>query len=308
VVVTQDFLETMDLVGPTKTATLGTVTAIYDVGCFIGALVACWLGEVLGRKKTVLIGTTIMSVGAILQITAYSLGQMFVGRVVAGKPRPRMAWSLPPSDTSVSLDQRHYSIPQASPQSQSITSCYSLYSSATTKTFPGIGNGMNTATAPVWQTEASTIKWRGKLVVIELILNIAGFSLSNWVTFGLSFVGGAVAWRVPLALQFIFIVILFATVPWLPESPRWMIAHEQEDEAFKILADLEGLSEDDPFIITQHKEIVYTVQYERANTVPWSQLLRGKTGDKGGTKTMRRLLLGMGTQFIQQVRSPARDH
>lgn len=101
-------------------------------------------------------------------------------------------------------------------------------------------------------------------------------------------------------MQFIFIAILFATVPWLPESPRWLIAHEYEDEAFTILADLEDKSEDDPFIITQHKEIVYTVQYEQANAVPWSKLIQGKTGDKGGTKTIRRLLLGMGTQFIQQ--------
>jgi MFS family permease len=117
----------------------------------------------------------------------------------------------------------------------------------------------------------------------------------------MSFVGGGAAWRVPLALQFIFIVILFLTVPWLPESPRWLIAHEYEDEAFSILAALENKSEDDPFILTQHKEIVYTVQYERANAVPWSQLLRGKTGEKGGTKTIRRLLLGMSTQFIQQM-------
>ena len=82
---------------------------------------------------------------------------------------------------------------------------------------------------------------------------------------------------------------------------RWLIAHEHEDEAFKIMGDLENKSEDDPFIIAQHKEIVYGVQYERQNAVPWSQLLRGKTGGKGGTKTMRRLFLGMGTQAIQQL-------
>lgn len=74
-----------------------------------------------------LLGTTIMSIGAILQIAAYSTAQMIVGRIVAG-----------------------------------------------------IGNGLNTATAPVWQAETSQANWRGKLVVIELILNIAGFSLSNW--------------------------------------------------------------------------------------------------------------------------------
>ena len=146
---------------------MGTVTAIYDVGCFFGAISAIWLGEKLGRRKSVLVGTTIMSIGAILQIVSYSTAQMIVGRIIAG-----------------------------------------------------IGNGINTSTAPVWQTETSAIKWRGKLVVIELILNIAGFSLSNWVTYGFSFVGGPVSWRLPLAIQFIFIVILYCTVPWLPESPR----------------------------------------------------------------------------------------
>lgn len=82
---------------------------------------------------------------------------------------------------------------------------------------------------------------------------------------------------------------------------RWLIAHDYEDEAFKILADLENKKEDDPFILAQHKEIVYTVQYERENAVPWSKLLIGKTGDKGGTKTIRRLLLGAGTQAMQQL-------
>ena len=48
-------------------------------------------------------------------------------------------------------------------------------------------------------------------------MNIAGFSISNWVTYGFSFVGNgnAVAWRVPLALQFIFIAIL-----WIASGSR----------------------------------------------------------------------------------------
>jgi len=195
----------------------------------------------------VLLGTTIMSIGAILQICSYSTAQMIVGRIIAG-----------------------------------------------------IGNGLNTATAPVWQTETSQVAWRGKLVVIELVMNIAGFSISNWVTYGLSYAGGAVAWRFPLAFQFLFIFILYGTVPWLPESPRWLIAHGYEDEAFPIMADLENKDVDDPFILAQHKEIVFTVQYERQNAPKWSELLTGKTGGKAGTCTMRRLLLGAGTQFMQQ--------
>lgn len=58
--------------------------------------------------------------------------------------------------------------------------------------------------------------------MLEMVMNIAGFSIVNWINYGLSFAGGAVAWRLPIALQFIFIIVLFATVPWLPESPRYI--------------------------------------------------------------------------------------
>ena len=43
--------------------------ALYDIGCFVGACVALWIGEVFGRKKTVLVGTTVMTVDAVVEIT-----------------------------------------------------------------------------------------------------------------------------------------------------------------------------------------------------------------------------------------------
>lgn len=82
--ITKDFLEVHDLVGPTKTKTLSTVTAIYDLGCFFGAIFAFTIGEHLGRKKAILLGTTIMAVGTILQSTSFSLEQMFIGRIILG--------------------------------------------------------------------------------------------------------------------------------------------------------------------------------------------------------------------------------
>jgi len=81
---------------------------------------------------------------------------------------------------------------------------------------------MSVGTAPIWQTETAQAKWRGKLVILEMAMNIAGFCLVNWINYGLSFVEGSVAWRFPLAFQFVFIFILFGTVPWLPESPRYV--------------------------------------------------------------------------------------
>ncbi|GAW15575.1 hypothetical protein ANO14919_049890 [Xylariales sp. No.14919] len=246
VIVTQDFLSLHNLTGDGSTEIISTISAIYAVGCFLGACVAFTTGERLGRKKTILLGTTIMAAGAILQTTSYHVPQMFVGRVVTG-----------------------------------------------------IGNGINTATAPVWQTETSKAQWRGKLVFLELWLNIAGFSLANWINYGLSFAEGSVAWRFPLAFQFFFIIILWVTVPWLPESPRWLIAHGHTEEAVSILASLEAKQIDDPYVVTQLEEIEYSVKYEMEHTVKWRDLISFR-GDEHNTHTVRRLVLGVGTQFMQQ--------
>lgn len=60
------------------------MSAIYAVGCFFGAVIAFTVGERLSRKKAILLGTSIMAVGALLQASSYSVPQLFVGRVVAG--------------------------------------------------------------------------------------------------------------------------------------------------------------------------------------------------------------------------------
>ncbi|UNI23831.1 hypothetical protein JDV02_009625 [Purpureocillium takamizusanense] len=244
VIVTDDFLVLHDLVGPEKTSLLSTITAIYDIGCFFGAIVAFTAGERLGRKKSIIAGTMIMTVGMLLMTTSFSIEQMFVGRIVLG-----------------------------------------------------IGNGINTATAPIWQTETSPAHLRGKLVMFEMMMNIVGFSLCNWINYGLSFAGGAVAWRFPLAFQAVFIIALFATVPWLPESPRWLLYHGRDDEARQVLRCLAGKDTDDANITVQQEEIKYSVQYEKEHHVRWRDLLRPQPG---GTKPLRRLILGAGTQFMQQ--------
>lgn len=72
----------------------------------------------------------------------------------------------------------------------------------------------------------------------------------------------------------------------------------REDEAMEVLACVEATSTDDPVIITQRDEIKFSITYEHDNAVRWRDLLRRSKADN--TKTLRRLLLGAGTQAMQQ--------
>jgi MFS family permease len=126
----------------------GTLTSIYNIGCFLGSLSTLYTGDRLGRPRTLIFGSSVIALGAIVQASCYSRGQMYAGRVIAG-----------------------------------------------------LGTGMNTATAGVWQSETSKMRSRGKLVIIQMANCITGFCLSNWLTLGFSFCNGSVAWRFPLAFQ-----------------------------------------------------------------------------------------------------------
>jgi MFS family permease len=145
VLVAENFLEAM---GHPSVEAQGTMTSVYNLGCFAGALSTLYSGDRLGRPRTLMLGNAVLAIGAIIQAAAYGPAQMYAGRVIAG-----------------------------------------------------LGTGMNTATAGVWQSETSKMRSRGKLIIIQMGNCITGFAISNWLTLGFSFLPGSVAWRFPLAFQ-----------------------------------------------------------------------------------------------------------
>ena len=60
------------------------MTSVYNIGCFLGALSTIWTGDILGRPRQILLGSTVIGLGAIIQTASWSVAQMLVGRVVAG--------------------------------------------------------------------------------------------------------------------------------------------------------------------------------------------------------------------------------
>ncbi|RMD43244.1 hypothetical protein DV735_g1882, partial [Chaetothyriales sp. CBS 134920] len=68
----------------TRSTYQGISVASYNLGCFLGAVACIWVGNPLGRRRAIFVGTSIMIVGAILQAASYHLPLFIVGRIVTG--------------------------------------------------------------------------------------------------------------------------------------------------------------------------------------------------------------------------------
>ena len=78
---------------------------------------------------------------------------------------------------------------------------------------------------------------------------------------------------------------------------RWLLAHGRDEEAREVLGCLEAKLANDPIVIAHRNEICYSVYYGRENSVRWRDLWKQ---ENNGTRTLRRLFLGAGTQLMQQ--------
>lgn len=65
-------------------AAIGTVVAILEVGAFISSLLVGRIGDLIGRRRTILYGSIVFFIGGALQSFANGLAMMMVGRIVAG--------------------------------------------------------------------------------------------------------------------------------------------------------------------------------------------------------------------------------
>lgn len=62
----------------------GAIVSTYSGGQGVGNLLGGWLGDALGRKKTIWLASTLALIGAILQTTAVKIEYFLVGRIIAG--------------------------------------------------------------------------------------------------------------------------------------------------------------------------------------------------------------------------------
>ena len=104
----------------------------------------------------------------------------------------------------------------------------------------GIGVGVSSVTAPIYISEISPAKSRGKLVGLfqfNVVLGILIAYLSNY------FIGhgGEESWRWMLGVQAAPSLVFFILIFFVPESPRWLLLHRgKKEEATAIMTKVSG--------------------------------------------------------------------
>ncbi|KAI5283754.1 hypothetical protein KEM54_001887 [Ascosphaera aggregata] len=261
----------------------GFVTAIYEIGCLAGAVFILYLGDRLGRRRAIILGAAIMCLGVLIQVTAYkgheAFAQFIIGRIITG-----------------------------------------------------VGNGINTSTIPTYQAECSRNTNRGLLICIEGSTIAFGTLISYWIDFGASYAFTGpddlqefaknhsistsdidvynppfgedwgnnldITWRFPIAFQVVFGLFICAGMTFLPESPRWLMSRERYEEGELVLAALAGKSVNDPQVQLQKTIVLDSIRASGGGgkSTPLSAVF-----SNGKTQHFRRALLGMLSQFMQQI-------
>ncbi|XXG95281.1 hypothetical protein Hte_001542 [Hypoxylon texense] len=138
----------------------------------------------------------------------------------------------------------------------------------------GIGVGMLSTSVPLYQSEVAPAGKRGKYVVLNHVGFVAGLAAGFWVGYGVTFWNTTehdiyVSWRFSLAVILIPCFIFGVGLPFLPETPRWLIEHDHHDEARKSLYWLREGSFTAEQIDAELSRIQEDVEQHRARNASW---------------------------------------
>ena len=104
----------------------------------------------------------------------------------------------------------------------------------------GIGVGVSSVTAPIYISEISPAKSRGKLVGLFQFNVVLGILIAYFSNFLIGSTGSE-SWRWMLGVQAVPSLVFFLLIFFVPESPRWLLLHRNKRvEATAIMRKVSG--------------------------------------------------------------------
>ncbi|CEL06517.1 hypothetical protein ASPCAL09692 [Aspergillus calidoustus] len=154
------------------------LNAATTVGLFCSAFATGFISDIMGRKKTIIIGCLLCVAGIITQYFSETIMQLFGGKLLGA-----------------------------------------------------FGFGLGHSLGPVFVAELAPVKVRGLCLALVNTMIVLGQWLNSAAVLGSSDRTDSLGWRIPIITQLIPPCLLLIGLPFLPESPSWLIMKGRPEEA-----------------------------------------------------------------------------
>ncbi|KAL4926189.1 uncharacterized protein BDV17DRAFT_299859 [Aspergillus undulatus] len=133
----------------------------------------------------------------------------------------------------------------------------------------GLGVGASSMLSPQFLAENSPKSVRGSMTATYNLMIVTSLMLAFWVNYavalwerpGIEFDNSQ--WQTAMSIQLIPGGLLVLMIPWIPETPRYLINHGKADQGLKNLCRLRKLPPDHPYVQQEFREIQAQVQFEQ---------------------------------------------
>ncbi|XXH03250.1 hypothetical protein Hte_009648 [Hypoxylon texense] len=160
--------------------------------------------------------------------------------------------------------------------------------------FAGFGVGLISALIPLYQSETAPRWIRGAIVGAYQFAITVGLLLAAVVDYATQNRQDTGSYRIPIAIQFAWAIILIGGMLILPETPRFLIKKGQHDKAAQALSKLRRIEPSHVAIQGELREIQANHEYEMSiGSATYIDCFRGPM--------LKRQLTGMGIQALQQL-------
>lgn len=130
----------------------------------------------------------------------------------------------------------------------------------------GLGVGGMAAVCPMYISEMSPPAIRGRLTGFFESSYQIGAVIGFWINYGIVHTidtSSSTAWRIPMGVQLVPAGMLAIGIPFLKESPVWLLKQDRDDDARQAYSYIRGLPSDHEYIAQDVQFVKHEIESER---------------------------------------------
>lgn len=142
--------------------------------------------------------------------------------------------------------------------------------------FIGIAVTINAVSAPTYVAEMVKAKYRGFFAGIYMASWYFAAIITTGISLGTYTVNSTWAWRGISLWQLCPSILAVLVLPFIPETPRFLVFVDREDEAMDVLRRYHGNGVETPLVKNEFAEIKNVLDFEKQHKSSWMDLIKTK--------------------------------